>query len=161
MTQAAGGPAAVSPADALLGRLGAELRRRRIQAGVTSQAMLAKKITYARAYIAQVELAREAPSAQFVHACDQALHTGGALMELYRRFDNARREARSALASPPPSPDDLWNPTTQPPPASALEPLIREQHNRRVFLRDATIMAGTATAAGRAWPIEARNPGSA
>jgi Helix-turn-helix domain len=145
MTQAAGGPAAPSSADALLRHLGAELRRRRIQAGVTSQAMLAKKIAYARAYIAQIELAREAPSAQFVHACDQALHTGGALMELYRRFDNARRKARS-VASPTPSPDDLWNPTTQPPPASALNPLLSKQHNRRAFLHDATIMAGTAAA---------------
>jgi len=110
--------------------------------------MLAKKISYARAYIAQVELAREAPSAQFVHACDQALHTGGALMELYRRFDNASRDARS-VPSPAPSPDDLWNPAmAPPPPASALDPLIREQHNRRAFLRDVTIMAGTATAVG-------------
>lgn len=148
MTQTAGGqPEVVSPADALLGHLGAELRRRRVQAGVTSQAMLARKINYARAYVAQIELAREAPSAQFVHACDQALHTGGALMELYRRFDNARREARS-VASPAPSSDDLWNPNAAPPPASALDPLLGEKHNRRAFLRDATIMAGTATAAG-------------
>ncbi|MGH3778908.1 MAG: helix-turn-helix domain-containing protein [Pseudonocardiaceae bacterium] len=151
MSEPAAAPRDSSPAATLLKHLGRELRRRRIQADLSSQAALAKKISYTRAYIAQVELAREVPAARFVHACDEALHTGGALMELYRRYHNARSQDRTPEPPPPPPPptaDDLWNPATAPPPADTLEPLIGAEQNRRTFLRNATILAGTTAAAG-------------
>lgn len=147
MSEPAAVPRDSSPAATLLQHLGRELRRLRIQADLSSQAALARRINYARAYVAQVELAREAPSARFVHACDEALHTGGTLMELYRRYHNARSQDRT-LEPPPPTADDLWNPATAPPPAETLEPLIGAEQNRRTFLRNATILAGTTAAAG-------------
>jgi transcriptional regulator with XRE-family HTH domain len=146
MSEPAAAPQHSSRAATLLQHLGRELRRLRIQANLGSQAALARRINYTRAYVAQVELAREAPSARFVHACDEALHTGGALMELYRRYHNARSQERTP-EPPPPTADDLWNSAKAPPPADTLEPLIGAEQNRRTFLRNATILAGT-TAAG-------------
>jgi transcriptional regulator with XRE-family HTH domain len=147
MSEQAAAPQDSSPAATLLQHLGRELRRLRIQADLSSQAALARMINYTRAYVAQVELAREAPSARFVHACDEALHTGGALMELYRRYHNARDQERTP-EPPPPTADDLWNPATAPPPTDTLKPLIGTKQNRRTFLRNATILAGTTAATG-------------
>ena len=147
MNEPAAAPRDSSPAATLLQHLGRELRRLRIQADLSSQAALARRISYTRAYVAQVELAREAPSARFVHACDEVLHTGGALMELYRRYHNARSQDRTP-EPPPPTADDLWDPATAPPPADTLKPLIGAEQNRRTFLRNATILAGTTAAAG-------------
>lgn len=149
MSEPAAAPQNSFPAAALLQHLGRELRRLRIQADLSSQAALARRISYTRAYVAQVELARETPSARFVHACDEALHTGGALMELYRRYHNARNQDRTP-EPPPPTADDLWNPATAPPPADTLKPLIGAKRNRRTFLRNATILAGTTTTAAGA-----------
>jgi transcriptional regulator with XRE-family HTH domain len=146
MSEPAAAPQDSSPAATLLQHLGRELRRLRIQASLGSQAALARRINYTRAYVAQVELAREVPSARFVHACDEALHTGGALMELYRRYHNARSQERTPEPQPPTA-DDLWNSANAPPPADTLEPLIGTEQSRRNFLRNATILAGT-TAAG-------------
>jgi transcriptional regulator with XRE-family HTH domain len=83
------------PVSALRAHLGAQLRKRRDEAGLT-QAALAMRVRYARAYVAQVESARELPSAAFVLACDQVLDARGALMEIFRRIDNERRAQRRA-----------------------------------------------------------------
>lgn len=146
MSEPVPAPQGSSAAVGLLQHLGRELRRLRIQANLSSQAALARRINYTRAYVAQVELAREAPSARFVHACDEALHTGGALMELYRRYHNARSQDRKP--EPPPSADDLWDPAAAPPPADALTTLMGTEQDRRTFLRNATILAGTTAAYG-------------
>lgn len=119
-----------------------------------SQGSLAAKIGYSRPYVTQVELAREIPAPDFFRACDQALATNGALMELFRRVNNERRSVRS----PPVAVSaDLWTPgdgttTGLHVPAELLEPSVE----RRTFLRNATILAGTAAASPAAASVAAR-----
>ena len=86
--------------------LGRELRRRRTDAGM-SQDALAARIKYSQPYVSQAELARELPAGEFFRACDDALRTGGALLEIFRRVDNERRSGhrRPALVS-----DEFWTP---------------------------------------------------
>lgn len=93
-----------NPTESMRIEFGRELRRCRTDAGL-SQAALARRISYHRAYVSQVELARECPSERFALACDKALGADGALVEiLCGREDSAgtsRRYLRRAPAGRP------------------------------------------------------------
>ncbi|MFG2693478.1 helix-turn-helix domain-containing protein [Kitasatospora sp. NPDC048407] len=60
---------------------GAVLRERRQSAGL-SQEKLARQVHYDKSHISKVESGDKPPTAAFARACDQALRTGGALLEL-------------------------------------------------------------------------------
>jgi transcriptional regulator with XRE-family HTH domain len=74
------------------GRLGAELRRHRLAAGLTQQA-LADRIGYDRSYLSQVETGTQVPAEQFIMLCERELAAGGKLLGMFREL-LAEREAR-------------------------------------------------------------------
>jgi transcriptional regulator with XRE-family HTH domain len=57
------------------GRLGAELRGRRLAVGLTQQA-LAERIGYDRSYLSQVETGAQIPAEQFIVLCERQLAVG-------------------------------------------------------------------------------------
>ncbi|GGQ84565.1 hypothetical protein GCM10010195_45350 [Kitasatospora griseola] len=63
------------------GAFGAVLRERRRSAGF-SQGDLARRVHYDKSHISKVESGDKPPTADFARACDRALRTGGALLEL-------------------------------------------------------------------------------
>jgi transcriptional regulator with XRE-family HTH domain len=73
-------------------RLGAELRRRRLAAGLTQQP-LADRIGYDRSYLSQVETGTQVPAEQFILLCERELAAGGKLLGMFREL-LAEREAR-------------------------------------------------------------------
>ncbi|EFC78927.1 helix-turn-helix transcriptional regulator [Parafrankia sp. EUN1f] len=89
---------ALSPLD----RLGAELRRRRMDAGLT-QDRLAVLAGYpkGRTIISKCERGRELPSERFIERIDAVLEADGAIIKLYRQAEAARlRHAADDLAPP-------------------------------------------------------------
>jgi transcriptional regulator with XRE-family HTH domain len=72
--------------------LGAELRGRRLAAGLTQQA-LAGRIGYDRSYLSQVETGAQVPAEQFIVLCERELAVGGRLLSMFREL-LAEREAR-------------------------------------------------------------------
>lgn len=80
-------------------RLGAEIRARREQRGLTLEAM-ARLIRFSRAHVSAVERAQTPVSEQFVASCDEALNADGALLALLpsviyeRAADRHRNQAR-------------------------------------------------------------------
>ncbi|MCA1680049.1 MAG: helix-turn-helix transcriptional regulator, partial [Actinobacteria bacterium] len=62
-------------------RLGAEIRSRRLERGLTLEA-LAELIDFTPQHVSEVELANASVSRPFVAACDRALDAGGSLLEL-------------------------------------------------------------------------------
>lgn len=73
-------------------RLGADLRRRRLTAGLTQQA-LAARIGYDRSYLSQVETGAQVPAEQFILLSERELGTGGELLGMFREL-LVEREAR-------------------------------------------------------------------
>ena len=73
-------------------RLGVDLRRRRLAAGLTQQA-LADRIGYDRSYLSQVETGAQVPAEQFILLCERELAAGGKLLGMFREL-LAEREAR-------------------------------------------------------------------
>jgi transcriptional regulator with XRE-family HTH domain len=79
--------------------LAEEIRRRRLAVDL-SHIRLAVKIGYSREYVRRAENPRKGlPSADLVRALDQALDTGGALLDLREKADAARRALRRARTS--------------------------------------------------------------
>jgi transcriptional regulator with XRE-family HTH domain len=78
------------------GRLGAELRRRRLAVRLTQQA-LADRIRYDRSYLSQVETGAQVPAEQFILLCERELRAGGKLRGMFRVL-LAEREARHRRA---------------------------------------------------------------
>jgi transcriptional regulator with XRE-family HTH domain len=64
-------------------RLGAELRRRRREAGL-EQRELADRIGYHRTSLSHVERGREVPAEAFIASCDRQLGAEGALLGIFR-----------------------------------------------------------------------------
>lgn len=60
---------------------GAELRRRRLHAGI-SLGRFAASVHYSKSHVSKVELGVKAPSEEFARRCDAALTAGGALAKL-------------------------------------------------------------------------------
>jgi transcriptional regulator with XRE-family HTH domain len=73
-------------------RLGADVRRRRLAAGLTQQ-MLADRIGYDRSYLSQVETGAQIPAEQFILQCEHELTAEGALLGMFREL-LTEREAR-------------------------------------------------------------------
>jgi transcriptional regulator with XRE-family HTH domain len=73
-------------------RLGADVRRRRLAAGLTQQ-MLAGRIGYDRSYLSQVETGAQIPAEQFILQCEHELTAGGDLLRMFREL-LTEREAR-------------------------------------------------------------------
>jgi transcriptional regulator with XRE-family HTH domain len=86
------GPSEADPVQERAGRLGAELRHRRLAAHLTQQA-LAERIGYDRSYLSQVETGAQVPSEQFILLCERELAAGGTLLGMFREL-LAEREAR-------------------------------------------------------------------
>jgi transcriptional regulator with XRE-family HTH domain len=85
-------PSAADPVQQRARRLGAELRRCRLAAGLTQQA-LADRIGYDRSYLSQVETGAQVPAEQFIVLCERELAVGGMVLSMFREL-LAEREAR-------------------------------------------------------------------
>lgn len=94
-----GTPYSDREAEPVTARLGTEMRRLRLAAGLTQQA-LADRIYYSRSYVALIETGREFPSAKAVDRIGNALGDEGALESLHkiRVQTNESRRARSNSA---------------------------------------------------------------
>ncbi len=85
---------------------GAELRRRRAQAGLT-QRELAERVRYSRETVAAVERGRRYATRQLALRCDEVLATDGVLGRLWPRVESVRvaadrrRGPRSTRPEPP------------------------------------------------------------
>jgi transcriptional regulator with XRE-family HTH domain len=86
------GSSELDPVQGRAMRLGAELRRRRLAAGLTQQA-LTDRIGYDRSYLSQVETGAQVPAEQFILLCERELAGGGKLLSMFREL-LAEREAR-------------------------------------------------------------------
>jgi transcriptional regulator with XRE-family HTH domain len=86
------GPSEADPVQERAGRLSAELRRRRLAAGLTQQA-LADRIRYDRWYLSQVETGTQVPAEQFILLCERELAADGKLHGMFQEL-LAVREAR-------------------------------------------------------------------
>lgn len=67
-------PRELNPNDSLLAYWGSELRRLRLEAGMT-QRQLAKRTSYSAAYIGHVETAKRMPSRRLAEQCDEIFGT--------------------------------------------------------------------------------------
>jgi transcriptional regulator with XRE-family HTH domain len=85
------GPSDPDPVQERARRLGAELRGRRLAAGLTQQA-LADRIGYDRSYLSQVETGAQVPAEQLIVLCERELAVGGRLLSMFREL-LAEREA--------------------------------------------------------------------
>jgi len=91
-------PKPLNPDASSAARLGAALRARRLETGLTLEA-LAGLIGFSPQHVSQVELAQASVSGQFVAACDRALDANGSLLALLEPvvYERAReRHDRSA-----------------------------------------------------------------
>ena len=86
------GPSETDPVQGKARRVGAELRRGRLAAGLTQQA-LAGRIGYDRSYLSQVETGGQVPAEQFILLCERELSVGGTLLGTFREL-LAEREVR-------------------------------------------------------------------
>jgi Helix-turn-helix domain len=92
-------PRDLTPDGSALHLFGAELRRRRSDAGL-SQADLGRRTNYSGALVGKVEKAERVPSPAFAGACDRELATGGALSRLIRLVESERGDGRRADGAP-------------------------------------------------------------
>lgn len=78
--------------------LGAELRHRRVAAGL-SQRALAERLFVSWATVGKVELGQRYPTLDLTQRCDELLHAGGVLVRLHGLVEAERAaQARTALA---------------------------------------------------------------
>ncbi|SDI37046.1 Helix-turn-helix domain-containing protein [Sinosporangium album] len=75
-------PKELDPTGSLLAFFGAELRKFRMQAGL-SQEELAQRIRYSAGLVGFVERAARRPHRDFVTRCDEVLNLDGALLRLW------------------------------------------------------------------------------
>ena len=85
-------PSEIDSVQGRANRLGADVRRRRLAAGLTQQ-MLAGRIGYDRSYLSQVETGAQIPAEQFILQCEHELTAGGDLLGMFREL-LTEREAR-------------------------------------------------------------------
>lgn len=99
-------------------RLAAEIKRRRLGAGLT-HGTLALKATYSREYVGRAERPEAGfPSALLVEKIDEALAAGGELVALHRQAAAdrlARRMAHNTSDAATPAPAPTVVPTTDSP----------------------------------------------
>ena len=86
------GPSDMGSVQERARQLGADLRRRRLTAGLTQQA-LAARIGYDRSYLSQVETGAQVPAEQFILLSERELAAGGELLGMFREL-LVEREAR-------------------------------------------------------------------
>ena len=113
-------PKPLDPNASSAARLGAEIRSRRLERGLTLEA-LARLIGFTPQHISEVERAKASVSSPFLAACDRALEADGSLLELLpavvyeravERHDRsvARRRSKSSEVAQerrePPAPRD-------------------------------------------------------
>lgn len=77
----------LDPGSSLLAFFGAELRRRRLAAGL-SQDQLGQAITYSAALVGRIEVGERMPSPDLARRCDDALATGGLFAHLRQSMDS-------------------------------------------------------------------------
>jgi transcriptional regulator with XRE-family HTH domain len=77
----------LDPGSSLLAFFGAELRRRRVAAGM-SQDQLGQAITYSAALVGRIEVGERMPSPDLARRCDEALTTGGLFAHLRQSMDS-------------------------------------------------------------------------
>lgn len=77
----------LDPGASLLAFFGAELRRRRLAAGM-SQDQLGQAITYSAALVGRIEVGERMPSPDLAQRCDDALTTGGLFAHLRQSMDS-------------------------------------------------------------------------
>ena len=77
----------LDPGASLLAFFGAELRRRRLAAGM-SQDQLGQAITYSAALVGRIEVGERMPSPDLAQRCDDALDTGGLFAHLRQSMDS-------------------------------------------------------------------------
>jgi transcriptional regulator with XRE-family HTH domain len=90
-------PNPLNPDASHAAKLGAELRARRTDGGLTLEA-LADQIDFTPQYISEVERAKATPALAFVAAVDRALHADGALERLLPPVLQEREERRQQRA---------------------------------------------------------------
>lgn len=76
-------------------RFGAEVRRQRIQHGL-SQAELGRRILHSASTVAKVETAQRWPSQDFAEHSDSVLETGGELLQLWHEAQLERTDQQVA-----------------------------------------------------------------
>ena len=86
-------PAPVDASASNAARLGAEIRTRRENRGLTLEAF-GQLIEFSAAHVSEVERGRSPVSEQFVAACDETLEAGGALLDLLPSVVCERAAAR-------------------------------------------------------------------
>ncbi|MFB4298474.1 helix-turn-helix domain-containing protein [Actinomadura sp. NTSP31] len=105
---------ALDPSASLLANLGAELRRTRLQRGLTL-IQLGELTGYSWQHLGNVERGHVAPTENVVLACERALSAGGRLVSLLPgviREQAAQRHAREAIrhhSAPAPEEDIDWS----------------------------------------------------
>ncbi|MEU3018862.1 helix-turn-helix transcriptional regulator [Nocardiopsis sp. NPDC007018] len=88
---------------------GAELRRRRQEAGMTLED-LNRRIHFSKSHLSKVETGAKSPSQDLVRACDAALEAGGELAALAPGITSERvtSDGRTAPAEPPTVDQEVW-----------------------------------------------------
>jgi transcriptional regulator with XRE-family HTH domain len=100
-------PRELTPYESARHFFGAELRFWREQREL-SQSRLGQQINFDGSLICKVEKAERMPSLELAMACDEVLHTGGALARLWPLVDRERQRAETAeCALSPPTPGSL------------------------------------------------------
>ena len=92
-------PRRLDPSKSMLNFFGAELRRHREEAGL-SQAELAVLVRFSADAVRRVETAERQPTDRFVHSCDTALGTRGALIAVWASsscFTNRQKVATGGV----------------------------------------------------------------
>ena len=77
----------LDPGSSLLAFFGAELRRRRLAAGL-SQDQLGQAIRYSAALVGRIEVGERMPSPDLARRCDEVLATGGLFAHLRESMDS-------------------------------------------------------------------------
>ena len=78
-------------------RLGADVRRRRLAAGLTQQ-MLAGRIGYDRSYLSQVETGAQIPAEQFILQCERESQAAHHFERDRRRPEGSHQRGRPGVA---------------------------------------------------------------
>ncbi len=148
-------PKPLNPDASLAGRLGYEIRSRRVERGLT-QAAFGVAIGFSAQQVSGVELAKAPPSAGFVAACERVLEADGVLDRLLPKVLHEaamRRDERSAARAAMPAELRYAAPHSDVGDDEDVEPT-----NRRGVLDAgaAAMLGGLSVAASTAAPAAAR-----
>ena len=123
----------LTPARSAAHAFGAELRRRRVERGL-SQAGLGEMVHHSAALVGKIEKAERLPSAEFCALVDATLDTGGILSRMQLMIDSKAQVEHLCLVEP------SWT-------VGATLRALRELTGGRVDRRDFLALTGTALAA--------------